>query len=55
VVWVAWVVGGFLLGLLVLRLVGVGFLRLAWFVLDRAWGMSLVLAGAGQKLVRIVP
>jgi len=37
---------GIVMALLVYRYLGLRFLRLAWFDLDRAWGLSLVLAGA---------
>lgn len=37
---------GIVMALLVYRYLGLRFLRLAWFNLDRAWGASLVLAGA---------
>lgn len=37
---------GIAMALLVYRYLGLRFLRLAWFNLDRAWGASLVLAGA---------
>ena len=37
---------GLAMALLVYRYLGLRFLRLAWFNLDRAWGASLVLAGA---------
>ena len=37
---------GIVMALLVYRYLGLRFLRMAWFDLDRAWGLSLVLAGA---------
>lgn len=42
----ATLLAGIMMALLVYRYLGLRFLRLAWFDLDRAWGMSLVLAGA---------
>jgi hypothetical protein len=42
----ATLLAGIVMALLVYRYLGLRFLRLAWLDLDRAWGASLVLAGA---------
>ncbi len=44
-------VAGTCIALLVYRYLGLRFLRLAWFNLDRLWGASLVLAGAAGVLL----
>ena len=47
----AMLLAGVVMALLVYRYLGLRFLRLAWFDLDRAWGASLVLAGAAGMVL----
>jgi len=44
---------GLFMALLVYRYLGLRFLRLAWFDLDRAWGASLILAGAAGMMLAL--